>query len=178
LPTRTDLRRKGSSQDAGHDTAARRPGAADDERGRPKAEPTLLYVLKQIELSIRTQLDEVLRPLGMTTAQYTAMTVLERHPDLTSAQLARRSFVSQQTMAEMVATLESRDLVDRHRDGRDRRRLVLALTDQGSRLLDQARYDVAAIEQRMLAGVTEADVVRTRRLVNRFRTNLADHKVR
>jgi DNA-binding MarR family transcriptional regulator len=139
-------------------------------------EPTLLYVLKQVELSIRTQLDDVLRPLGMTTVQYTALTVLERHPDLTSAQLARRSFVSQQAMAEMVASLESRALVERHRDARDRRRLVLAVTEQGRGLLERCRDDVAVIERRMLAGITDADVRRARRLVDRFRTNLTDRR--
>jgi DNA-binding MarR family transcriptional regulator len=176
LPTRRHSAGTGSHDPGDRDGVAP-TGAAEAANGLLKAEPTLLYVLKQIELSIRTHLDEVLRPLGMTTAQYTAMTVLERHPDLTSAQLARRSFVSQQAMAEMVSALESRSLVQRHRDDRDRRRLVLVLTPQGSALLDECRVDVAAIEQRMLAGIADADIVRTRRLVNRFRTNLADHNV-
>jgi DNA-binding MarR family transcriptional regulator len=176
LPTRRDSGRTGSRH-PGDRNGVPRPDAAGLDTGSLRAEPTLLYVLKQIELSIRTNLDEVLRPLGMTTSQYTAMTVLERHPDLTSAQLARRSFVSQQAMAEMVSALESRRLVQRHRDARDRRRLVLALTDQGIGLLDECRLDVAAIEQRMLAGIADADIVRTRRLVNRFRTNLADRNV-
>jgi DNA-binding MarR family transcriptional regulator len=80
-------------------------------------------------------------------------------------------------MAEMVAILEARLLVERHRDARDRRRLVLALTAQGSSLLEECRDDVAAIERRMLAGVTDADLVRTRRLVNHFRTNLDGRNV-
>jgi DNA-binding MarR family transcriptional regulator len=176
LPTRKDSAQNGSRGPGDHGGVAT-PAAVEAANGSLKAEPTLLYVLKQIELSIRTHLDEVLRPLGMTTVQYTAMTVLERHPDLTSAQLARRSFVSQQAMAEMVSALEARSLVQRHRDARDRRRLVLALTDQGRGLLDECRLDVAAIEERMLAGIADADIVRTRRLVNRFRTNLADHNV-
>ena len=62
--------------------------------------PTLLYVIKQVELALRARLDEVLRPAELTVLQYTALTVLERHPNLTSAQLARNSFVTAQTMAE------------------------------------------------------------------------------
>jgi DNA-binding MarR family transcriptional regulator len=174
LPTHRDPSRSGSGE-AAHDIVGP-SGGPEAGLASAKLEPTLLYVLKQVELSIRTQLDDVLRPLGMTTVQYTALTVLERHPDLTSAQLARRSFVSQQAMAEMVASLESRVLVERHRDARDRRRLVLAVTEQGHDLLERCRDDVAVIERRMLAGITDADVRRARRLVDRFRTNLTDRK--
>ena len=74
---------------------------------RQAAEPTLLYLLKQVELAVRSHLDDLLRPAGLTALQYTALTVLERRPDLTSAQLARNSFVTAQTMADMVTTLRA-----------------------------------------------------------------------
>ncbi len=71
----------------------------------------------------------------MTALQYTALTVLERHPDLTAAHLARHSFVTGQSMADMVTALLNRGLIERHRDPADRRRLVIALTRAGERLL-------------------------------------------
>jgi DNA-binding MarR family transcriptional regulator len=105
--------------------------------GAPAPEPeppTLLYLVKQVELAIRARLDELTRPEGLTALQYTALTVLERHPDLTSARLARHSFVTAQSMADMVTALRARGLIERHRDAADRRRLVLALTDKGQEL--------------------------------------------
>ena len=72
-----------------------------------KPETTLLYLLKQVELAVRFRLDELLRPAGLTVLQYTALTVLERHPNLTSAQLARNSFVTAQTMSDMVTALRA-----------------------------------------------------------------------
>jgi DNA-binding MarR family transcriptional regulator len=59
---------------------------------------SLLYVIKQLELAVRADLDELVRPTSLTVSQYTALTVLERHPDMTSAQLARYSFVTSQSM--------------------------------------------------------------------------------
>jgi hypothetical protein len=59
----------------------------------PAAEPTLLYVMKQLELAVRSRLDDIVRPAGLTALQYTALTVLERRPDLTSSKLARRSLL-------------------------------------------------------------------------------------
>jgi DNA-binding MarR family transcriptional regulator len=127
------------------------------------AQPTLLYMFKQVELAIRSRLEDLLRPAGLTALQYTALTVLERHPDLTSAQLARNSFVTAQTMADMVTTLQERGLIERHRDPADRRRLVLAVTTPGRRLLGRYRGKVATLEAEMLSGLTARQATELRR---------------
>jgi len=116
----------------------------------------LLYLVKQVELAVRSHLDNLLRPAGLTALQYTALTVLERHPDMSAAQLARNSFVTAQSMADMITALEGRGLIERHRDQADRRRLVVALTTAGRELLDDYRDQVAALEKRMLAGLAAA----------------------
>ena len=76
---------------------------------------TLLYLIKQVELAVRQRLDDVVATADLTTLQYTALTVLERHPGITSAELARNSFVRAQTMAEMITYLLGRGLVARER---------------------------------------------------------------
>lgn len=134
----------------------------------------MLYVVKQVELAVRARLDEILRPAGLTALQYTALTVLERHPDLTSAQLARNSFVTAQTMADMVVILCERGLIDRHRDRTDRRRLVLALTTQGRKLLKAYRGEVAALEAEMLAPLTQRQAAQLRTSLSACRAVLAD----
>lgn len=145
---------------------------------RPAAEPTLMYMMKQVELASRARLDELFRPIGMTALQYTALTVLERHPDLSSAQLARNSFVTAQSMADMVAALEERGLIERHRDAADRRRLVLALTGDGRALLRRYRGKVAALERQMLAGLTDEQVAELRHSLGACRANLTGHPPR
>jgi DNA-binding MarR family transcriptional regulator len=132
----------------------------DENAGRPTDEadpPSLLYLMKQVELAVRARLDELVRPMGLTALQYTALTVLERHPDLTSAHLARNSFVTAQSMADMVTSLRSRNLIDRHLDAADHRRLVLSLTAAGRELLDRCRSAVADLEAEMLSGLTAAE---------------------
>lgn len=124
--------------------------------------PTLLYLMKQLELAVRARLDDLVRDDGLTALQYTALTVLDRHPDLTSAQLARRSFVTAQTMAEMVSGLLSRELVERHRDEHDRRRLVLSLTPAGRALLARHGGAVAELEREMLAELDDVEAAQLR----------------
>jgi DNA-binding MarR family transcriptional regulator len=122
----------------------------------------MLYLVKQLELAVRSQLDEVLRPVSITPLQYTALTVLERRSDLSTAELARNAFVTDQSAADMIAVLESRGLILRHPDAVDRRRRVVRLTEQGQELLDQVRAQVDAVEVRMLSalGPGEADDLR------------------
>jgi DNA-binding MarR family transcriptional regulator len=136
---------------------------------------TLLYLMKQVELAVRAELDDLTRPAGLTALQYTALTVLERHPDLTAAHLARHSFVTGQSMADMVTTLLDRGLIRRHRDPSDRRRLVIALTPAGRRLLDRLRPKVAALQARMLAPLSETQADQLRRSLELCRQALREH---
>jgi DNA-binding MarR family transcriptional regulator len=144
----------------GEDGRVTSPAASDDIRAT--ARPSMLYLVKQLELAVRSRLDEVLRPVSVTPLQYTALTVLERRSDLSTAELARNAFVTDQSAADMVGVLEDRGLVLRHPDPADRRRRVLRLTARGRDLLDGVRADVAADEQRMLSPLAadEADDLR------------------
>jgi DNA-binding MarR family transcriptional regulator len=136
-------------------------------------EPMLLYLVKQVELAVRSHLDNLLRPAGLTALQYTALTVLERHPDMSAAQLARNSFVTAQSMADMITALEGRGLIERHRDQADRRRLVVALTTAGRELLDDYRDQVATLEKRMLAGLGSGETSQLRRCLHACHANLS-----
>ena len=137
------------------------------------ASPLLLYLVKQVELAIRARLDDLFRPIGLTALQYTALTVLERHDNMSSAQLARNSFVTAQSMADMIAALEGRGLIERHRDNADRRRLVVSLTADGRTLLDRHRDEVQALEESMIAGMSDAEVVAFRAALNICHGNLS-----
>ncbi len=134
----------------------------------------MLYLVKQVELAIRTRLDDLVRPADLTALQYTAMTVLERQSDLTAARLARRSFVTAQSMADMVTALLDRGLVERRRDPADGRRLLLALTATGQRVLDEYRPKVAALEARMLHDLSATEAMELRRVLESCRAALVE----
>jgi DNA-binding MarR family transcriptional regulator len=141
--------------------------------GYVRAEPMLLYLVKQVELAARARLDDIVRPGGLTALQYTALTVLERNENMTSAKLARNSFVTAQSMADMVAILESRGLIERRRDLSDRRRLLVGLTPAGRALLDDYRDAVAELESSMVADLSPAEVAGLRHGLRVCHANLA-----
>ncbi|MCX5329524.1 MULTISPECIES: MarR family winged helix-turn-helix transcriptional regulator [unclassified Streptomyces] len=119
-----------------------------------KAAPSLLYMVKQVELVVRSHLDELVKPSGITALQYTALTVLERHDGLSAAQLARDSFVTAQSIADLVRSLENRGLVRRERNPRNRRELLILLTDAGRELLARHEEPVRELEERMVRDLT------------------------
>ena len=137
--------------------------------------PTLLYIVKQLELATRSRLDDIFRPIGMTALQYTALTVLEHHPDISGVQLARNSFVTPQSMADMIETLGSRGLLERHPDSRDRRRLLIALTPDGRALLEKYRPVVADLEASAFAELSPDEVAGLRRALQTARETLERH---
>lgn len=133
---------------------------------------TLLYLIKQVELAVRSSLEEVTAARGLTSLQYTALTVLERHPGLTSAALARNSFVRAQTMAQMITVLEGRGLIERTQDPVSRRQYLLSLSAHGEELLDSLRVDVAAVETRMVSGLAEHEIAALRHALRSCRRAL------
>ena len=135
--------------------------------------PSLLYIIKQVELAVRASLEEIVRPAALTVPQYTALTILERQPDLTSAELARNSFVTTQSMADMTDALLGAGLVERRRDSSDRRRLVLSLTARGRRLLRRLEPTVNALEVRMVEGLAPREIAEIRERLLACRRALA-----
>ena len=139
------------------------PAAAAAEEPGHDRDVTLLYLIKQVELAVRQALDDVVASADLTALQYTALTVLERHPGITSAELARNSFVRAQSMAEMVTFLLGRGLVARERDNSNRKQYLLTLTTEGQRVLDDLFDPVADIEAKMLDGFDggQTEILRT-----------------
>jgi len=137
------------------------------------APPSLLYLVKQLELMTRAQLDAVLKPSGVTALQYTALTVLARRPTMSSADLARASFVRAQSTADLVGTLERRRLIRREVDPDNRRRMLIGLTDEGRALL--ATYDplVRRLEARMQRELDDAQRATLRDLLDSCRRALS-----
>jgi DNA-binding MarR family transcriptional regulator len=123
---------------------------------------TVLYLIKQVELAVRSRLDEAVSSYGLTALQYTALTVLERHPGMTAARLARNSFVRAQSMAQTITFLESRGLIVREPDPEARRQNRLTLTPRGRQVLEELSGPVADIESLMLSGLAAEETTRFR----------------
>jgi DNA-binding MarR family transcriptional regulator len=114
----------------------------------------LTYLVKRLEMAERARMEDMLRPLGVTLHQYTALSILENREGLSSAQLARRHFVSPQAMNQMIAVMERDDLIERRADPANRKILRAWLTDRGKQVLQSSHQLVDELEKQMLAALT------------------------
>lgn len=139
----------------------------DSDRG-------LIYLVKQVELGVRRPFLERVEEHGLNYAQYTALTVLHRLPGITSSELARRSFVRAQTMAEVVAALVEMGFARREADPSHGRQILLYITPAGEeKILDVAPH-VRDVEDRMLSGMTPEQVEQFAALLRLARNALRD----
>jgi DNA-binding MarR family transcriptional regulator len=113
----------------------------------------LTYLVKQLERAIRVAMEEITSEFGLTPIQYTALSVLMRNPGMSSAQLARRSFVSPQACYEMVVVLERNGLVTRRPTTANRRILSIRVTRSGGTVLKQCDRRMDALEERVFASL-------------------------
>ena len=117
----------------------------------------LSYVIARLDRAIRRGIEERLAPHNLSVSQYTALSVLRNRPGLSNAQLARRSFVTPQSMNEVIASLEEAKLIKREVDRNHRRILRARLTAQGNRLFERLDKEIGELEEEMLAGLSEAE---------------------
>jgi DNA-binding MarR family transcriptional regulator len=123
-----------------------------------RAAPSLLYCVKRLELAIKSRFDEMLRDAGVTTPQYTALTVLAQGDGISAAQLARDSFVTPQSVADMLRLLEGRGLIRRAPNPRNGREVLVHITDAGRALLVRFADAEADLERRLVTGLTDGQV--------------------
>ena len=116
---------------------------------------SLGYLLKEASSALRTAMEEVLRPLGMTITHYSCLELLAQRPGLSNSDLARGAFVTRQSMNVLLQNLEREGLVTRPAEAPVGKVLPTELTPSGRESLQKATVAVRSVELRMLSGMTE-----------------------
>jgi DNA-binding MarR family transcriptional regulator len=115
--------------------------------------PHISYVIARLERAVRKEIGRLVGPRGLSVAQYTTLSILRSRSGLSNAQLARRLWVTPQSMNEVISALERAGLIERVPDVGNRRILRTALTPAGRETLAACDADVLAMEEHMLADV-------------------------
>lgn len=121
----------------------------------PELDKHVGYVLKQAHAALRGEMDAALRPLGITVPQYACLEALERDDDLSSAQLARATFVTRQSMTVMLARLADTGLVRQSPGPTCGKARPYRITPHGRSALRPASTAVRNVEQRMTGALDD-----------------------
>ena len=105
---------------------------------------------------------------GLKIPEWRVMAVLGRFPGLSAGEVAARTAMDKVAVSRAVARLLERALIQREIHGDDRRRSVLALTDEGFRVYDEVAPMVIEYHQRMLEPLTEEERTMLDRLIDKL----------
>src|ERR1700712_5019899 len=81
-------------------------------------ETSLGYLLKRPASALRSSMEAVLRPLGMTVTHSSCLELLAQRPGRSSSELARGAFVTRQSMNVLLQALERDGYVTRPAEAR------------------------------------------------------------
>ena len=114
------------------------------------------YLIKEVQQELRKKMDKSLAQLNLTTPQYSVLSQLRECPGLSNAELARKSFVTPQTMNLIVQNLEERRWVIRAPSKDHGKIMNTEMTESGIEILAKANGMVLGVEKQIF-GVLSKD---------------------
>ncbi|MFI5609598.1 MarR family winged helix-turn-helix transcriptional regulator [Amycolatopsis sp. NPDC051903] len=130
------------------------------------------YLVKRAQQALRQACDEDLRPIGLSMSQYAVLRALADHPGASSAELARRCFVTRQSLRDVLGGLRTAGLVTVAEKASTGRARPVTLTRPGTAQLKAAEQVVFDAEERMLTGLSPTERRRLAELLRRCAENL------
>ena len=88
---------------------------------------------------------------GLTQRQFAVLEAVSAKAGLTQTDLVRATGIDRSTLADLVARMEQKGLVERRRSTLDARAMAVRLTDAGSATLEAMRPRVQSADKRILA---------------------------
>jgi DNA-binding MarR family transcriptional regulator len=104
----------------------------------------------------------------LTPPQFALLVTLHHTPAADQIGLSRLVGIDRSTVADVVARLRDRGLVDRTRDPRDARRNTVSLTAEGRELVDRLTPGVLRAQERLLGPLSGAERTELLRLLTRI----------
>jgi len=129
-------------------------------------------LMKRILIHFRSQIDEALRPQGVTTAQLQVLYAIRNEPGASGAQLARSCYMTPQSAQSLLKVLEEGGWIVRVKDKVNDRILVAQLTRSGEELLETAEKAARVIEKKVWKDVSDEAVGALNRVLEQCLGNL------
>lgn len=136
----------------------------------------LIYLLRQANAVTRLALDRALADQNVTFPQFSVMTMIASYPDLSSADLARLTLQTPQTVNVVVRSLERRGAIRRLHDRVHGQILRLEMTPEGRQLLARCRTRSDRVETMLHTALSKAEEAGVRRWLVRVALGLTDDK--
>jgi DNA-binding MarR family transcriptional regulator len=112
------------------------------------------YTIKQVQQQIHTAMEDALRPLSLTLPQYNVLKNLESSTFVTGAELARKAFVTPQTMHTILTTMERKGLIVRTSISGNSKSFNISIATNGAAILKDAQKALSSVFYKADAALT------------------------
>jgi len=131
--------------------------------------------LMRVHQLVLTELDELLRPLGLTFARYEVLALLSfsRRGALPLGKIGERLQVHATSVTPLVKRLASAGLIERMEHPDDGRAVLASITDAGREVLEQATQAIVG-RQFAISSLSEAECLQLSHLLRALRRAAGD----
>ena len=117
----------------------------------------LSFLIHDVSRMRRTAFDQLMKPLGVTRAQWWVLAHLSRNDGMMQTQLADALDVGKASLGTFIEQLESGGLIERRADPIDKRAKRVYMTRTGRQLLKRMTQEENRFNERLLRGLSFAD---------------------
>ena len=130
------------------------------------------YTAADVTRLFRRVFDRRSAQLGLTRAQWLALSRIARAEGLTQSELAQELDLEPIAVGRVIDRLEAAGFVQRHADPGDRRCWRLHLAAKSDAVMADMKKIAAALRQEVLAGVSAEDFATTMRVLGKVKDTL------
>jgi MarR family transcriptional regulator, transcriptional regulator for hemolysin len=131
----------------------------------------LSFLIHDVSRMRRTAYDQLMRPLGVTRAQWWVLAHLSRRDGMMQTELADALDVGKASLGTLIDRLEAGGFVERREDPTDRRAKRLYMAEPGYELLERMTHEEIRFNERVLSGLSATDretMIRTLTAIKRM----------
>ncbi|PKO88886.1 MAG: MarR family transcriptional regulator [Betaproteobacteria bacterium HGW-Betaproteobacteria-12] len=147
--------------------------AKPDRDAKNRLDIKLGYLIHDVSRLRRKAFDEIVKPLGVTRAQWWIIAHLARHDGMVQTQLAQMLDVGKASLGALLDRLEATEFIERRPEPTDRRAKRVFLTKNSQQLLEKLVAAEAAFNATILANLTDKDRSELVRLLSTIKDSLS-----
>lgn len=139
-----------------------------------RVEEALAFKVHRLARLLRRHLAKVTAEIAaeLTPEQWFTLNRLRNKGQASQVELTDAALEDRPNLTRLLAGLEQRGLVRRHRDPEDGRRHVVRLTDAGRRVHDTIAARIPEIRKQVQRGISAADLAAAHRVLDAVEDNL------
>jgi MarR family transcriptional regulator, transcriptional regulator for hemolysin len=138
-------------------TAARAAKDAPADTAARRRDIKLGYLIHDVSRMRRTAFDQLMKPLGITRAQWWVLAHLSRHDGMAQTQLASMLDIGKASLGSLLDRLEATGFIERRGDAADRRMKRIFLSRSSVQLLEQLVEVEQDFNEKILGHLSDKD---------------------